>query len=192
MESKLHLSEKIPNLIAAFTSKTRGIGYNNDLPWKRSLSMDLKWLNYLTTYKPNKVALIMGKNTFVSIRKPLSKRVNIVVSSQTFNDVVNVKSVDEALNYASQNNLIPVFFGGSRIFEEALRKPCKVFFTVIQENDKIESDAFFPEYNILLDNITYEVNEILTKTNKDVNWMHENGEVRENGYNFSFYVGINE
>ena len=51
------------------------IGVNNDLPWK--LKDDLQ---HFKNYSMNK-AIIMGRNTYDSIGRPLPNRFNIVVSS---------------------------------------------------------------------------------------------------------------
>jgi dihydrofolate reductase len=50
------------------------IGRSGALPWR--ISSDLKTFRHLTMGKP----LIMGRNTFQSLRKPLDGRDNIVVS----------------------------------------------------------------------------------------------------------------
>lgn len=190
-EEKLKLSTEKPNLIAAFTSKTKGIGFQNDLPWKRALSTDLRWLNYLTTTADHTVALIMGRNTFESIGRPLPKRVNIVVSSKKIDGVINVSSIEEALSYTKEQGLIPVFFGGNKIFDEGLKMNCKVFFTIVDENQDIKCDTFFPEFDIKLTNITEEVFIKLQEKYK-LNCLLENGKLKEGGFEFNFYCGENK
>ena len=62
--------------------KDGGIGINNDLPWH--LSEDLKNFKKLTLSKP----IIMGRKTWESLPfKPLPKRRNVVLSSQSMNGV---------------------------------------------------------------------------------------------------------
>ena len=58
------------NLIVAMC-KNNGIGYNNELPWK--ILSDLKKFKKLTQGKGNN-AVIMGKNTYESIKKSLPNR----------------------------------------------------------------------------------------------------------------------
>ena len=53
------------------------IGKDNDMPWH--LSADLKHFKHLTSGHP----VIMGKNTYLSLGRPLPKRTNIVVTRQT-------------------------------------------------------------------------------------------------------------
>ena len=54
----------------------RLIGVNNDLPWK--LKDDLEHFKNYSMHKP----IIMGRNTFESIGRPLPNRTNIVVSNK--------------------------------------------------------------------------------------------------------------
>lgn len=53
------------------------IGVNNTIPWK--LSSDMKRFKEITSGH----AILMGRKTYESIGRPLSNRVNIVVTSQT-------------------------------------------------------------------------------------------------------------
>ena len=61
------------SLIVAM-STNRVIGINNSLPWH--LPNDLKYFKQATMGKP----IVMGRNTFESIGKPLPGRRNIVIS----------------------------------------------------------------------------------------------------------------
>ena len=57
----------------------RGIGKNNNLPWK--ISDDLKRFSKLTKGNNNN-AIIMGRNTWDSLpNKPLSQRDNLILST---------------------------------------------------------------------------------------------------------------
>ena len=62
------------SLVVAY-DKMKGIGKNNQLLW--SLPADMEWFRLITTGKP----VIMGKNTYRSIGKPLKDRTNIVLTS---------------------------------------------------------------------------------------------------------------
>jgi len=73
------------NLIVCAT-KTNGIGQAGKLPWR--LKEDMKFFKHLTTLAPpeQKNVVIMGRKTWQSIPekfRPLSNRINIVVSRQT-------------------------------------------------------------------------------------------------------------
>ncbi len=52
-----------------------GIGKNNTIPWK--LKEEMKFFKSMTEHK----TIVMGRNTYESIGKPLPNRINIVVSS---------------------------------------------------------------------------------------------------------------
>lgn len=65
-----------------------GIGLNNGLPWKGLVSnkSDMQWFREKTKGK----VIVMGYNTWVSLgRKPLPDRVNIVISSSHYDEVVH-------------------------------------------------------------------------------------------------------
>ncbi|MEL7120752.1 MAG: dihydrofolate reductase [Bacteroidota bacterium] len=59
-------------------SKNRVIGLEGDIPWR--LSADLKYFKKKTIHRH----VIMGRKTFLSIGKPLPKRVNIVLTRDPF------------------------------------------------------------------------------------------------------------
>ena len=65
------------NIVVA-TCKNRGIGIKNSLPWR--LLADTYFFKYLTLGN-EKNAVIMGKNTYLSLPKPLKHRDNIVLST---------------------------------------------------------------------------------------------------------------
>lgn len=70
------------SIIVAEEKKTHGIGLNNRLPWH--IKRDLEFFKTTTTDEPNTV-VIMGRNTWESLpsnHRPLSDRINIVVTSQ--------------------------------------------------------------------------------------------------------------
>ncbi|MCO4760637.1 MAG: dihydrofolate reductase [Myxococcales bacterium] len=73
------------------------IGVNGDLPWH--LPEDLRWFKRVT----RKHAVIMGRKTWDSLRKPLPKRLNIVLSRSLELDIPGVavaRTVNEALALA--------------------------------------------------------------------------------------------
>ena len=68
------------NIVVA-ACRNRGIGFKNNLPWK--LSKDLKYFRFLTKDDSEQScnAVIMGKNTCLSLPRALPKRVNYVLST---------------------------------------------------------------------------------------------------------------
>ena len=77
----------------------RIIGKDNDMPWY--LPADLKYFKQTTLGKP----VIMGRKTYESIGKPLSGRLNIVISRNNVykaEGVTSVTSVEKALEIAGE------------------------------------------------------------------------------------------
>lgn len=111
------------------TNKKNGIGYYNKsknkytIPWYNS--EDLKYFKMLTTEYKN-TALIMGKNTFISLPNgPLQKRLNIVITKDENLElnypIKTFKSLEQALNYCNNIQIEKCFvIGGSRLYREAL------------------------------------------------------------------------
>lgn len=110
------------------------------LPWTKQKG-DMKY--FMETTKGSIV--IMGKNTWLSIGKPLKGRFNIIVSSTltvaNYDDVIIVKSPEEALKMAleiTENSIIYkgiYFIGGKSIYEWAIKKVNTVHHTVIHQDD---------------------------------------------------------
>src|SRR3989338_5690291 len=137
---KINKIKKIISLIAAMDKK-RVIGKDNKLPWK--LSSDLKRFKKLTSGKP----VIMGRKTFESIGKPLSNRINIIITrdkNYRKENCVSVHSADEALEAAKGADEVMVI-GGEQVFREFLPKAGKMYLTFIDKN--FEGDAYFPEFD---------------------------------------------
>ena len=65
----------LSHIVAA--SENNVIGIKNDLPW--NLSNDFKYFKNKTWGMP----VIMGRNTFESLKKDLPGRINIVVTRKT-------------------------------------------------------------------------------------------------------------
>lgn len=128
--------------------KNRGIGYKNQLPWK--ISKDMAFFKRMTTSTPDILrAVIMGRKTWESIEKygPLSKRINVVVSStiSEIQDVHVCKNLDEAIEYLNELFEPPketFIVGGSLLYKEALdRQLCeKLYLTKI--NEEFDCDTF--------------------------------------------------
>lgn len=128
-----------------------GIAKANTIPWKNKSDMNFfKQITYNST-------VIMGRNTFESLKKPLANRNNIVISRQNISDIITFPSIFHALNFCeySKNlkadNYDKVFIiGGEKIYEEALDKYnylCdKIYVSHIDGN--YDCDRFFPYHKI--------------------------------------------
>jgi len=127
-------------------AKNRVIGINNKLPWH--LPEDLRYFKQVTMAKP----IIMGRNTFESIGRPLPGRTNIVISRQPDYAPKNVKvvsSLDAAIELAESICFIDgaeeaMVIGGAQIYEQALEKADRLYLTEVDA--EIEGDAWFPEF----------------------------------------------
>lgn len=124
-------------LIAAM-AENRVIGRQNALPWR--LSGDLRHFKSLTMGKP----VIMGRNTYESIGKPLPGRLNIVVSSDADYRAEGcriVHSVEEALEAAREHDEAMVI-GGARLYEQMLELADRIYLTLVKA--EVEGDVLFP------------------------------------------------
>ena len=136
------------SLIVA-TNLDSGIGYfeNNKytIPWNEKEDMQyFKKITLGSSYN----AVIMGKNTYLSIGRPLPKRKNIVISStlETNNDITVVKTLTDALNYCEINRYDETFvIGGSQLYKEALNHDSCVAVFLNKIDDDSFCDTFFPK-----------------------------------------------
>lgn len=137
-------------IIVAF-DKNRGIGKNNTLPWH--FRDDLTYFSKLTIGNNNN-AIIMGKNTWNSLRGPLKKRDNLIIStslsinknSPKNNYVKTFTSLEEIDCFCKTQMYTNVWIiGGSQIYSEFLtmNKVDKIYVTAI--DNIYECDVFFPK-----------------------------------------------
>ena len=125
------------------TASNNVIGKDNDIPWY--LPADLQYFKKTTIGKH----IIMGRNCYVSIGKPLPKRTNIIVTRDPFfisSNCLIARSIDESLEMAYSDGASEVFIiGGGQIYEQTQTLWDKIYLT---EVDLItEGDVFFPEIN---------------------------------------------
>jgi len=132
---------KLALIVAA--ARNRAIGLNNKMPWH--LPEDLKYFKRVTMGKP----VIMGRNTFESIGRPLPGRPNIVISRNAdykADGITLVGSLDAALQAAAR--LLPpgvdevMVIGGAQIYAQALPQATRLYLTEVDAEP--EADAFFP------------------------------------------------
>lgn len=143
--------------------KKRGIGKNNDIPWrnqdkfKNFIKEDINHFRKTTTNVLNsnkKNAVIMGRKTWESLPKkfrPLSDRLNIILSKkyEKIDDQLTFKTLDDALNYVNGLNYIENVFviGGQEIYEEAIKHQDCEKLLITEINNEFDCDRYFPEYN---------------------------------------------
>lgn len=184
----IELSADKVNIIVAHTDKDRFIAYNNDLPWKRLLKGDMKFINLLIRSKPN-VALIVGRCTYETLPKYKNLKV-IVVSSQDIVGVNTFRSFNDAVEYCNKEGMIKVAFGGVRIYEDAMKHPFVLYSTVVKQ-DSLIWDRVIPNFGVNLKNITKEVENYLSSNNIEKSWKINEFGFEENRLNYMFYYGEN-
>lgn len=126
--------------IIAAMGYNRVIGKENRMPWH--MPADLRRFRSLTIGKP----VIMGRNTYESIGRPLPKRSNIVVTRARDYQAPGctvVQSLDDALACAGEAEEVMII-GGARLYEQFLPRADRLYLTLVEA--KIDGDTFFPEY----------------------------------------------
>lgn len=168
------------NIIVAIC-KNRGIGYKNTIPWGY-LKRDMEHFRKLTIGEGNN-AIVMGKNTFLSLPKgPLPRRDNLILSkSFTSNDVKYYKDKYIGLNFdffTSINDLniyikskeydIVWIIGGEQIYNLYINLPInEIHVTYIDE--EYVCDTFFPEIqNMYFISKTLKTSYEVKNKNKDI------------------------
>ncbi len=119
----------------------RVIGHLNKMPWH--IPNELAYFKEKTMGK----AMIMGRNTFESIGRPLPGRLNIVITrneSYQPEGVTVVHSLQEAISIAKTFHKEVMIIGGEQIFKDALPLADQLYVTVIES--EFEGDTFFPPY----------------------------------------------
>jgi len=120
------------------------IGKNNQIPWY--LPADLAYFKRTTLGHH----IIMGRNCFESIGRPLPKRTNIVVTRDPFftaTGVLVAHSVEDALGMAYDNGEEEAFIiGGGIIYRETQDLWDKVYLTEVDV--AVTGDVFFPELDM--------------------------------------------
>lgn len=125
-------------------SENNVIGSHNTLPWR--LPVDLKYFKNKTWGMP----VIMGRNTYESMKKSLAGRINIIITNKKnfyVNDAFVVNSIEAAIEAAKATDVKEIFIiGGGEIFRQTIGQVSKIYCTRIHA--KVDGDTFYPELNI--------------------------------------------
>ncbi len=160
------------SLIAAI-GKNNELGKDNTLLWK--MPADLEYFRKITSLH----AVVMGRKTFESIRKPLPNRRNIVITRD-----VNYKregievahSLSEVLDMFPDKNEEIFIIGGAEIYKQTMPIADRLYITHIKGEDT-SADSFFPEIiPVVWNEISHE--------------EHEKDEKNPLDYTFSVYEKI--
>lgn len=132
-------------LISCIVAKAKNniIGNDNDIPWY--LPADLQYFKKVTLGH----TVIMGRNCYTSIGRPLPKRTNIIITRDPFfisSSCLVAKSIPEALKMAHEQGETEAFIiGGGQIYEQTQEIWDKLYLTEV--NLDVEGDIYFPELN---------------------------------------------
>lgn len=128
--------------IIAAIAKNNALGKNNELIWH--LPADLLRFKKTTTNHH----IIMGRNTFESIGKPLPNRTTVIITrnkNYKAEGCIVVHSLENALEIAKEDNS-PFIIGGAQIYAEAISLVNQLDITEVHH--EFEADAFFPEIDL--------------------------------------------
>lgn len=129
--------------LIAVIGKNRELGKDNALLWH--IPGDLPRFKKLTSGHP----VIMGKNTYLSIGRPLPDRTNIVVSTSllTQEGIHVASNVKDALNIANRAPGSSEIFiiGGGTLYTQTIDKADILYLTIVDAT--AQADTFFPDYS---------------------------------------------
>ena len=151
-------------------AKNKVIGKDNNIPWY--LPADLKYFKNTTLNHH----VIMGRNCYESIGKPLPKRTNVIITRDAYfisSNCLVARSIPEALHMAHENGEEEVFIiGGGQIYEQTSDLWNRLYITEVDL--EVDGDVFFPEVN-------YEEWKLIHEEE------HEKDEKNEFDYGFKVY-----
>lgn len=132
---------KIISIVAA--SRNHVIGIDNTMPWH--LPDDFKHFKKHTSGH----IILMGKNTCLSLGRPLPNRKNWVLTSSLSipeTDVRTFSSIEDAIEAAKQENAEKLFIiGGGQLYQATMELIDMIIMTRV--HTVIENgDVFFPEF----------------------------------------------
>ena len=128
------------------------IGVDGKMPWH--CPEDLKWFKEVTMGFP----VIMGRKTYESIKKPLPGRLNIVISNTmnidvntcVYDNLIFVRSVEDAINLAEKKSDKAFVIGGGSIYKYCIENNLLDKIYIDELNEKVpNADTFFPMFTML-------------------------------------------
>ncbi|MBK8172976.1 MAG: dihydrofolate reductase [Sandaracinaceae bacterium] len=131
-----------PLALVVAVAKNGVIGRDGGLPWR--FPEDLKFFKRITVGH----AVIMGRNTYESIGKPLPDRRNIVITRTAGYSAPGceaVSSLEDALRLARANDSEPRIIGGASLYEAAMPLVTTMYYTEIDEEPA--GNVFFPKFD---------------------------------------------
>ena len=129
--------------VIAAIGKNNALGKDNDLIWY--LPADLKRFKKVTTGH----YILMGRNTYESIGKPLPNRTTIIITRNKnyFKEGCLIAgSLEEAIELAKEEAQLFII-GGAQIYKEVISKNLADQLDITLVHSEFEADVFFPEIN---------------------------------------------
>ena len=126
--------------IIAAIGNNNELGKGNDLIWH--LPADLQRFKKRTTGH----AIIMGRNTFESIGKPLPNRRSIIITRNTSYQKEGceiVHSLEDAIKLIEPQD-DAFIIGGAQIYKEAMEKNVVDQLDITKAHQDFDADVFFP------------------------------------------------
>jgi len=130
------------NIIVAFDPEMT-IGVDNSLPWK--IKDDLRLFRQLTTNN----FVVMGRNTYESIGKPLPNRINVVITSKKIQgNFYAFSNLEESLMFCKKINPNKEIFiiGGRQLYEYSLKSNLVERMFVSKIKNTYKGDIKFPNF----------------------------------------------
>lgn len=130
------------SMIAAM-DENRLIGNGPDIPWQ--MPADRRHFRDMTVGKP----VVMGRKTFETLKRPLGKRHNIILTRNTNYKAPKgcsvAHSVAEILEFCPEAEELMIC-GGAPIYEAFLPHASRLYLTQIHAT--FEGNVYFPEFDI--------------------------------------------
>ena len=127
--------------IIAAIANNNALGKNNDLIWH--LPADLKRFKKVTSEHH----ILMGRNTFESIGKPLPNRTTVIITrnkNYKAEGCIVVDSIEKAIEVAKEDKHIFII-GGAQIYKQAMASDLVDRLDITKVHHAFEADVFFPE-----------------------------------------------
>jgi dihydrofolate reductase len=127
--------------IIAAIANNNALGKDNDLIWH--LPADLKRFKKVTSGHH----IVMGRNTFESIGKPLPNRTTVVITRNkeyVADGCIIVNSLEAAIE-VSKNDTHVFIIGGAQIYKQAIEKNLADQLDITEVHHSFEADVYFPE-----------------------------------------------
>ena len=127
--------------VIAAIATNNALGKDNDLIWH--LPADLKRFKKVTTGH----YILMGRNTYESIGRPLPNRTTIIITRNKnyFKEgCLIANSLEEAVEMAKEEAQVFII-GGAQIYKETIAKDLAEQLDITLVHNEFEADVYFPE-----------------------------------------------